>query len=100
MTRLTDFAAELIDLTPQPAEAERLAIQLADTAGAYRVALTTAEGSTLLRLARAAGDDPLSLARGLAGAIRLTEIDDINLPGCITASAAIVPAALAAATRA
>lgn len=100
MTRLADFAGELIDLVPQPAERERLAIHLADTAGAFRVALTTEEGRALLRLAGGGGDDPLSLARGLAGAIRLTELDDINLPGCITASAAIVPAALAAATRA
>jgi 2-methylcitrate dehydratase PrpD len=100
MTRLGDFAAELIDLVPQPAERERLAIHLADTAGAFRIALTTNEGRALLRLARAGGDDPLALACGLAGAIRLTEIDDINLSGCITASAAIVPAALAAAQSA
>jgi 2-methylcitrate dehydratase PrpD len=100
MTRLGDFSGELIELEPLGSERERLALHLADTAGAFRIALTTAEGRALLRLARAGGEDPLALARGIAGAIRLTEIDDINLPGCITASAAIVPAALAAAESA
>jgi 2-methylcitrate dehydratase PrpD len=101
MPRLVDFAAELIELEPRPTELARLAVHLADTMGALRVALTTNEGRTLLRFAaRHAVGDGLALASGIAGAIRLTEIDDINLPGCITASAAIVPAALAAAEHA
>jgi 2-methylcitrate dehydratase PrpD len=73
-------------------EQARLRLHLADTAVAAMAGASIPEGKALKSL----GD-----GRALAGRIgrqaaatRLTEIDDIHLPSCITPSAGVVPAAL------
>jgi 2-methylcitrate dehydratase PrpD len=74
-------------------EQERLRLHFADTAVAALAGASIAEGKALQSL-----DDGASLAGRIgrqAAATRLTEIDDIHLPSCVTPSAGVVPVALA-----
>jgi 2-methylcitrate dehydratase PrpD len=72
-------------------EQDRLRLHLTDTVVAALAGAHIAEGRVLYAFAEG------SLAGGIgrrAAAARLTEIDDIHLPSCITPSAGIVPVAL------
>jgi 2-methylcitrate dehydratase PrpD len=73
------------------AQQERLRLHVADTAIASLAGASIPEGKSL----RPLGGDTLAarIAR-LAAATRLTEIDDIHLPSCVTPSAGVVPVAL------
>jgi 2-methylcitrate dehydratase PrpD len=80
------------------AERERLELHLTDTVVAALAGACIPEGKALHNFG-----DALSLAERIgrrAGAIRLTEIDDIHLSSCTTPSAGIVPVALALAASA
>lgn len=75
------------------AEHERLELHFTDTVVAALAGSHISEGKALQSLGAEA-----SLAERIgrrAAAARLTEIDDIHLPSCITPSAGIVPVALA-----
>jgi 2-methylcitrate dehydratase PrpD len=79
------------------AEQERLRLHFADTAVAALAGASIAEGKALQSLG-----DGGSLAGRIgrqAAATRLTEIDDIHLPSCVTPSAGVVPVALALAAH-
>jgi 2-methylcitrate dehydratase PrpD len=80
------------------AEQERLRLHVADTAVAALAGASIPEGKALKSL----GEGGALAARvgRLAAATRLTEIDDIHLPSCITPSAGVVPVALALAAHA
>jgi 2-methylcitrate dehydratase PrpD len=88
---LAGFITEA-DAAALPAvERERLRLHVADTAVAALAGAHIAEGKALHHL----GADGLAGRIGLAAAsIRLTEIDDIHLPSCVTPSAGVVPVAL------
>jgi 2-methylcitrate dehydratase PrpD len=75
-----------------PADAAWLGLRVADTVGALFAGAATREGRILARL-----DTSTDATAFAAGAIRLTELDDIELLTCTTQSAAVVPAALAGA---
>jgi len=75
-----------------PADAAALGLRVADTLGALFAGAATREGRVLARL----DASPHGTAFA-AGAIRLSELDDIELLTCTTQSAAVVPAALAGA---
>src|SRR5580658_5549400 len=79
------------------AERERLRLHVADTAVAALAGASIGEGKALHSL----GDGgSLAVRIGLqAAATRLTEIDDIHLPSCVTPSAGVVPVALALAAQ-
>src|ERR1700722_789110 len=80
------------------AEQERLRLHVADTAVAALAGASIAEGKALQSLG-----DRGSLAGRIgrqAAATRLTEIDDIHLPSCVTPSAGVVPLAFALAAQA
>jgi 2-methylcitrate dehydratase PrpD len=78
---------------------ERLAIHLLDAVGAWIAGGATEEGEMLTRLGSAEpipifGPLPLDrIAVGVAKT-RLTEIDDIHMPSCVTPSSVVVPTAL------
>jgi 2-methylcitrate dehydratase PrpD len=79
------------------AQQERLRLHFADTAVAALAGASIAEGKALRSLG-----DGASLAGRIgrqAAATRLTEIDDIHLPSCVTPSAGVVPVALALAAH-
>jgi 2-methylcitrate dehydratase PrpD len=74
-----------------PSEALRL--HLADTVGAWIAGSATPEGRALVKLGANCSGMLDRVATNCALA-RLSEIDDIHLPSCITPGALIVPAAL------
>jgi len=79
-------------------EQERLRLHLTDTMIAALAGPRIAEGKALEALA---GAGTLAARTGRrAAAARLTEIDDIDLPSCVTPSAGVVPVALALAAEA
>lgn len=70
--------------------------QLADTTIALLAGARSADGKALAQFAQTTNESgALALAATLAGTIRLTELDDIHRPSAVTASAIVVPAALA-----
>ncbi len=79
------------------AQQERLRLHVADTAVAALAGASIPEGKAL----HALGGDGLLAGRigRQAAATRLTEIDDIHLPSCVTPSAGVVPVALALAAQ-
>jgi 2-methylcitrate dehydratase PrpD len=82
---------------PAP-ERERLRLHVADTAVAALAGASIPEGKALHSLG---GDSSLAGRIGRqAAATRLTEIDDIHLPSCVTPSAGVVPLAFALAAQA
>jgi 2-methylcitrate dehydratase PrpD len=99
---LAEFAAQLasvsypaIDVAAQTAARQRLL----DALAAAALGQHTPEGRLLERYAgRAHGDGPT--CRLLTGAARSTEVDDIDLPGCTTAGAVVVPVAVTVAAAA
>jgi 2-methylcitrate dehydratase PrpD len=73
------------------AQRERLRLHVADTAVAALAGASIPEGKALNSLG---GDGSLAERIGRqAAATRLTEIDDIHLPSCVTPSAGVVPVA-------
>jgi 2-methylcitrate dehydratase PrpD len=74
------------------AQRERLRLHVADTAIASLAGASIPEGKSL-RVLTDGSALPARIAR-LAAATRLTEIDDIHLPSCVTPSAGVVPVAL------
>jgi 2-methylcitrate dehydratase PrpD len=74
------------------AEQQRQRLHVADTAVAALAGAAIPEGKALRSLGDA-GTLAVRIGRQ-AAAIRLTEIDDIHLPSCITPSAGVVPVAL------
>src|SRR5215469_11964547 len=79
-------------------ELERLRLHLTDTMIAALAGPCIPEGKALQALA---GAETLAARTGRrAAAARLTEIDDIHLPSCVTPSAGVVPVALALAAEA
>jgi 2-methylcitrate dehydratase PrpD len=76
---------------------ERLRLHVADTAVAALAGASIPEGKALRSLG---GDGSLAGRIGRqAAATRLTEIDDIHLPSCVTPSAGVVPVAFALAAQ-
>ena len=98
ITELASFVAEAeASALPQP-EHERLRLHLADTVIAALAGAHIPEGRALEALA---GTKTRAARTGRrAAAARLTEIDDIDLPSCVTPSAGVVPVALALAGEA
>jgi 2-methylcitrate dehydratase PrpD len=79
------------------AQRERLRLHVADTAVAALAGASIPEGKALRSLG---GDGSLAGRIGRqAAATRLTEIDDIHLPSCVTPSAGVVPVAFALAAQ-
>jgi 2-methylcitrate dehydratase PrpD len=87
---------------PVPAATrQRLAIHLLDTVAAWMAGRATEEGVLLARLKSAPRDslpvltdhalDRIALA---CATTRLTEVDDIHMPSCVTPSSVVVPVAL------
>jgi 2-methylcitrate dehydratase PrpD len=74
------------------AQQDRLRLHVADTAFAGLAGASIPEGKSLQVLTDG-GTLAARIAR-LAAATRLTEIDDIHLPSCVTPSAGVVPVAL------
>ena len=87
--RLAAVAYGTIDAAAQTAIRQRLLDSLAAAALGRR----TPEGRLLERYAES-GCGPGSTCRLLTGAARSTEVDDIDLPGCTTVGAVVVPAAV------
>ena len=81
-----------------PVEQERLRLHFTDTAVAALAGASIAEGKALRSLDD--GASPAGRIGRQAAATRLTEIDDIHLPSCVTPSAGVVPVALALAAYA
>ena len=80
------------------AQRERLRLHVADTAVAALAGASIPEGKALNSLG---GDGSLAGRIGRqAAATRLTEIDDIHLPSCVTPSAGVVPVAFVLAAQA
>src|ERR1700761_5440610 len=80
------------------AQRERLRLHVADTVVAALAGASIPEGKALHSL----GDDTTLAGRigRQAAATRLTEIDDIHLPSCVTPSAGVVPLAFVLAAQA
>lgn len=92
IAELSSFVAGAQAAALPAAQRERQRLHVADAAVAALAGSRIAEGRALLGLG---GGDTLAGRIGRqAAAARLTEIDDIHLPSCITPSAGVVPAAL------
>jgi 2-methylcitrate dehydratase PrpD len=74
------------------AQRERLRLHVADTAIASLAGASILEGKSLRALTDSSAL-PARIAQ-VAAATRLTEIDDIHLPSCVTPSAGVVPVAM------
>jgi 2-methylcitrate dehydratase PrpD len=95
---LAVFVAGAKASTLPAAEQERLRLHVADTAVAALAGASIPEGKALNSLGE--GDGLAARIGRLAAATRLTEIDDIHLPSCVTPSAGVVPIALVLAAHA
>jgi 2-methylcitrate dehydratase PrpD len=81
------------DASALPAgQRERLRLHVADTAVASLAGASIPEGKSLRGLAD--GSALSARIAQVAAATRLTEIDDIHLPSCVTPSAGVVPVAM------
>ena len=100
---LADLAAQLAALSYDaigPAAQVAARQRLLDTLAAAALGRRTPEGRLLERHAqrgRSAGLEHGGTCRLLTGAARSTEVDDIDLPGCTTVGAVVVPAVVTAA---
>jgi 2-methylcitrate dehydratase PrpD len=92
------FAQRLTAIDAADVASEIAARRLADTIAAVVAGRQTDDGRRAARTAGVPTATPRQPA-AFAATIRHTEIDDIHLAHCITASAVVVPAALAIATR-
>jgi 2-methylcitrate dehydratase PrpD len=73
-----------------------VALQVADSVIALLAGMATKEGQSIrVLIERTDGASALGAAAWLAANMRLTEIDDIHRPSAVTASAIVLPAALA-----
>jgi 2-methylcitrate dehydratase PrpD len=101
MTLLQDIAATMVQDTPVPvpvAERELQRLHVLDTVVAGLSAAATPEAAAMRPLL--AGGTAADLAGLCSATARLSEIDDIYLPSCITPSAVAVPVALVIAANA
>ncbi len=89
---LAAFVAGAHALALPAAQRERLRLHVADTAIASLAGASIPEGKSLRALTN--GGALSARIAQLAAATRLTEIDDIHLPSCVTPSAGVVPVAL------
>ncbi len=102
MTAFDALAARIVELDPAHAPADLLGLRIADSLVAYMAARDTTEGQVLARLygnvpwiATGTEARPSCAALALlAATIRLSEIDDIDLATCITASSIVVSTAV------
>ena len=93
---LADFASQLATVSYAGVDAAaRVAARqrLLDTLAAAALGRRTPEGRALERYAEGSRGAGVT-CRLLAGAARSTEIDDIDLPGCTTVGAVVVPVAV------
>jgi len=92
------FAQRLTEIDAANVAPELAARRLGDTIAAVVAGRRTDDGR---RAARAAGLDAATPRQpaAFAATIRQTEIDDIHLATCVTASAVVIPALLAVASR-
>lgn len=101
LEQMAEWIASRGDDSLPPTARERLAIHLLDTVGAWLAGRETEDGKKLARLESAPSQpvpvlrpQPLDrIALGVA-TTRLTEIDDIHMPSCMTPSSVVVPTAL------
>ena len=101
MTRLDAFGQWAVAPSPVP---DRLAAHVMDTVGAWLAGSVTEDGRALAGLCAGgmlgvAADHPLDHVLRRVGQTRLTEIDDIHLPSCVTPGSVVVITALTLATQ-
>lgn len=89
--RLADFAASASSTVCR----DHLALHTADAMVAFLAGAATAEGQALQRFMAGADTGALGRVTANAAVMRLTEIDDIHRPSCVTVSALTVPVAVA-----
>jgi 2-methylcitrate dehydratase PrpD len=92
------FAERLTAIDAADVAAEIAARRLGDTIAAFLAGRQTGEGRAAARVAGVEHVTPRQ-TNAFAVTIRHTEIDDIHLATCVTASAVVIPAALAVAAR-
>jgi 2-methylcitrate dehydratase PrpD len=92
------FAQQLTAIDAADVAPEIAARRLADTIAALLAGRQTDDGRRAARSAGVSTATPRQVG-AFAATIRHTEIDDIHLPTCVTASAVVVPAALAIAAH-
>lgn len=88
---LAQFAATASAARKMP----HLALHAADAVVALRAGAATAEGQAIQRFLAGADAGALGRVTANAAVMRLTEIDDIHRPTCVTVGALTVPAAAA-----
>lgn len=91
MDGLADFAASASSTNCR----DHLALHTADALVALLAGAATAEGQALQRFMAGADTGELGRVTANAAVMRLTEIDDIHRPSCVTVSALTVPVAVA-----
>jgi len=91
---LADWAAT----ASSAAHREAIAIQVADSVIALLAGMASAEGRSMQALMRRIDSSALGCAARLAASLRMSEIDDIHRPTAVTASAIVLPTALAMAS--
>ena len=96
MDALAQFAATASAAGCMP----HLALHTADAVIALRAGAATGEGQALQRFLAGADAGALGRVAANAAVMRLTEIDDIHRPTCVTVGALTVPVAVAFATDA
>jgi 2-methylcitrate dehydratase PrpD len=92
------FAERLTAIDAAGVASELAARRLGDTIAAFLAGRQTDEGRSAARVAGVTRVTPRQ-TNAFAVTIRHTEIDDIHLATCVTASAVVIPAALAIAAR-
>lgn len=93
---LRRWAEELVEGSAVSDETRKVIdLHLADTSAAFFAGSQTGEGRILARFFASSGTSAARDAGALAAITRNTEIDDIHVASCVTAGAAVVPAALA-----
>ena len=94
--RLAAIEDDVLDVATRTAARQRLF----DALGAAALGYRTPEGRVLMQhaaRARSAGLADSAAGRLLVGTARTTEVEDIDLPSCVTVGAVIVPMAVTAA---
>lgn len=98
---VSDLVVRLGERTPLPADRDAARLRLADAAFAALVGSTTEAGQASRHLvADLFGVDSLiGRTHRYAAAVRMTEIDDIDLASCVTPGSLVVPVVLGLAGR-
>jgi 2-methylcitrate dehydratase PrpD len=99
MTRLEAFGEWAMQNDPAGVPQQKLAEHVMDTIGAWLAGSVTEDGQALAKLCAngmlgVSADHPLDQVLRRVGQTRLTEIDDIHLPSCITPGSVVVITAL------